>query len=39
MKRVLTPEMIEEKRREVYDILVDPTSSYEQRVTYLARAA
>ena len=39
MKRVLTPEMIEEKRREVYDILVDPTSSHEQRVTYLARAA
>ena len=39
MKRVLTPEMIVEKRREVYDILVDPTSSHEQRVTYLARAA
>lgn len=39
MKRVLTPEMIEEKRREVYDILLDPTSSHEQRVTYLARAA
>ena len=39
MKRVLTPEMIEEKRREIYQTLTDPTTSHEQKVTYLARNA
>lgn len=39
MKRVLTPEIIEEKRQEILDTLLDPTSSHEQRVTYLARKA
>lgn len=39
MKRTLTSKMIEEKRQNIYDILLDPASSHEQRVTYLARAA
>ena len=39
MKRVLTPELIEEKRGEIYKTLVDPTASHEQKVTYLARHA
>ncbi len=39
MKRILTPELIEEKRREIYDTLVDPTTTHEQKVTYLARHA
>ena len=39
MKRVLTPEMIEEKRQAIYHDLTDPTTSHEQKVTNLARAA
>lgn len=39
MKRKLSVEMIENMRREIYDTLVDPTSTHEQRVTYLARKA
>lgn len=39
MKRVLTPEMIEEKRQEIYNTLTDSTTSHEQKVTYLARNA
>lgn len=39
MKRVLTPEIIEEKRQEIYHTLTDPTTSHEQKVTYLARKA
>lgn len=39
MKRTLTEKMLEEKRQDIYDIVIDPTSSHEQRVTYLARAA
>ncbi len=39
MKRVLTPEMLEEKRQAIYDTLTDPTTSHEQKVTYLARKA
>ena len=39
MKRVLTPEMIEEKRKEVYETLTDATTSHDQKVTYLARNA
>lgn len=39
MKRVLTPELMEEKRREIYATLTDPATSHEQKVTYLARNA
>lgn len=39
MKREMTPELLEEKRREIYATLVDPTLTHEQRVTNLARAA
>ena len=39
MVRVLTPEQIEEKRRAIFDTLTDPTTSHEQKVTYLARKA
>lgn len=39
MKRELTPEMIEAKRQEIYHTLTDPTTSHEQKVTYLARNA
>lgn len=39
MKRVLTPEMIEQMRSEIYDTLTDSTTSHEQKVTYLARKA
>ena len=39
MRRVLTPEQIEEKRQAIYDTLTDPTTSHEQKVTYLARKA
>ncbi|MCQ2523447.1 MAG: YjjI family glycine radical enzyme [Lachnospiraceae bacterium] len=39
MKRKLSVEMIENMRQEIYDTLVDPTSTHEQRVTYLARKA
>ena len=39
MKRNMTPELLAEKRREIYDTIVDPTLSHEQRVTNLARAA
>ena len=39
MKRVLTPDMMEEKRQEIYTTLTDPTATHEQKVTYLARHA
>ncbi len=39
MKRNMTPELLEEKRQEIYATLVDPTLSHEQRVTNLSRAA
>ena len=39
MKRNMTPELLEEKRQEIYNTLVDPTLSHEQRVTNLSREA
>lgn len=39
MKRNMTPELLAEKRQEIYNTIVDPTLSHEQRVTNLARAA
>ena len=39
MKRNMTPELLEEKSKEIYATLVDPTLSHEQRVTNLSRAA
>lgn len=39
MKRDMTPELLEQKREEIYATIVDPTLSHEQRVTNLARAA
>lgn len=39
MKRKLTSDMIEAMRDEIYATLIDPTSTHEQRVTYLARKA
>ena len=39
MKRVLTPEMMESMRSEIYDTLTDTTTTHEQKVTYLARKA
>ena len=39
MKRNMTPELLEEKRKEIYATLVDPTLSHEQRVTNLSRVA
>ena len=39
MKRVLTPEMMESMRSEIYDTLTDATTTHEQKVTYLARKA
>lgn len=39
MIRKLTSEMIEGMRKEIYDTLIDPSSTHEQRVTYLARKA
>ena len=39
MKRVLTPDMIEQMRGEIYQTLTDSTTSHEQKVTYLARKA
>jgi len=39
MRRVFTPEQIEEKRQAIYNTLTDPTTSHEQKVTYLARKA
>ena len=39
MKRTLTPEMIEQMRQEIYETLTEPTTTHEQKVTYLARKA
>ena len=39
MKRTLTSEMIEQKRQEIYETLTEPTTTHEQKVTYLARNA
>lgn len=39
MKRNMTPELLEEKRREIYDTIVDPTLTHEQRLTILANEA
>lgn len=39
MKRDMTPELLKQKRQEIYNTIVDPTLSHEQRVTNLARAA